>query len=68
MWWCQKWGTMAAVGQQQLPRLAEHGLASFYLAKTLITTHNNQSIRPNRRCTDNNIITGTGDHDKNQYA
>jgi hypothetical protein len=42
-------------------------LASFYLAKTLITTHNNQSIRPNRRCTEDNIIAETGDHDKNQY-
>jgi hypothetical protein len=43
-------------------------LASFYLAKTLVTTHNNQLIRPNYCCTDNNIIAGTGDHDKNQYA
>jgi hypothetical protein len=43
-------------------------LASFCLTNTLITTHNNQSIRPNRRCTDDNIIAGTGDHDKNQYA
>jgi hypothetical protein len=41
-------------------------LARFYLAKTLITTHNNQSIRPSRRCTDDNIIAGTGYHDKNQ--
>ncbi len=33
-------------------------LASFYQAKTHITTHNNQSIRPTRRCADNNIIAG----------
>jgi hypothetical protein len=43
-------------------------LASFYLAKAHITTHNNQSIWPNRRCADDNIVAGTGDHDKNQYA
>jgi hypothetical protein len=59
---------MAAVGQRWLPRLARHALASFYLAKAHITTHNNQSIWPNRRCTDDNMIAGTGDHDKYQYA
>ncbi len=43
-------------------------IASFYLAKAHITTHNNQLIWPNWRCADDNIVTGTGDHDKNQYA
>ncbi len=43
-------------------------LASFYLAKAHITTHNNQSIWPNRRCVDDNIVAGTGDHGKIQYA
>ncbi len=38
-------------------------LASFYLAKAHITTHNNQSIRPHRRCAHDNIITGAGDLD-----
>jgi hypothetical protein len=23
---------------------------------------------PNQQCTDDNIVAGTGDHDKNQYA
>jgi hypothetical protein len=59
---------MAAVGRRRPPRLAGHALASFYLAKAHITTHNNQSIWPNRRCADDNIVAGTGDHDKNQYA
>jgi hypothetical protein len=51
---------MAAMGQRRLPRSAGHTLASFYLAKAHITTHNNQSIRPNRRCADDNIIAGRG--------
>jgi hypothetical protein len=59
---------MAAVGQRRPPRLAGHTLASFYLAKAHIITHNNQSIWPDRRCADDNIVAGTGDHDKNQYA
>jgi hypothetical protein len=59
---------MAAVGRQQPPRLAGHTLASFYLAKAHTTTHNNQSIWPNWQCADDNIVAGTGDHDKNQYA
>jgi hypothetical protein len=59
---------MAAVGQRQPPKLAGHTLASFYLAKAHITTHNNQSIWPNWWCADDNIVAGTGDHDKYQYA
>jgi hypothetical protein len=51
---------MAAVGRRQLPRLARHALASFYLAKALILTHNNQSMRPHRRCADDNIIASRG--------
>jgi hypothetical protein len=35
-------------------------LASFYLANTHITTHNNQSKRPHRHCTDNYIIASHG--------
>jgi hypothetical protein len=35
-------------------------LASFYLAKAHITTHNNQSIRPSRQCADDDIIAGHG--------
>jgi hypothetical protein len=46
----------------------ELALASFYLAKAHITTHNNQLIWPNWQCADDNIVAGTGDHDKNQYA
>jgi hypothetical protein len=53
---------MAAVGLRRPPRLAGHALASFYLSKAHITTHNNQSIRPNRRCTDNDFSVGLGDH------
>ncbi len=59
---------MAAVGRRRPPRSAGHALASFYLAKAHITTHNNQLIWPNWRCVDDNIVAGTGDHDKNQYA
>jgi hypothetical protein len=36
--------------------------------KAHTTTHNNQSIWPNWRCGDDNIVAGTGEHDKNQYA
>jgi hypothetical protein len=62
---------MAAVGHRRPARSAGQvklAIASFYLAKAHITTHNNQSIWPNRRCADDNIVTGTRDHDKNQYA
>jgi hypothetical protein len=41
--------TRAVFGLRQL------ALASFYLAKAHITTHNNQLIRPNRRCTDDDF-------------
>ncbi len=51
---------MAAVGQRRPPRSAGLALASFYLAKAHIITHNNQSIRPNWRCADDYIITGCG--------
>jgi hypothetical protein len=56
----REWGTMAAVGRRQPPRSAGHALASFYLAKAHITAHNNQLIRPNRWCADNNKIAAVG--------
>ncbi len=43
-------------------------LASFYLAKTHITTQNNQLIRLNRQCANNSTITSIGDHLIIQHA
>ncbi len=59
---CREWGTMAAVGRRRPPRSARHALASFYLVKAHITTHNNQSISPNQRCEDDDSSVGLGDH------
>jgi hypothetical protein len=52
---------MAAVGQRRPPRSAGHTLASFYLIKAYITTYNNQLIRPNQRCANDDFAVSLED-------
>jgi len=50
-----RWGTVSLA------------LASFYLTKNYFLTQNTSFDRPDRWCANDNIVTGTGDHDKNRY-